>query len=192
MTIQSEINSSESLASWLYDSGIPINIATDCDINSYFIENDSLGSGIIKLPIAFSTVDEKGLKYIYIEGWEVHRVPAWISLFQNQLNSFRNLQNNWNRYGSLAPNSIAIRNSQTVIDNLHILNLSPSSIAPSAEDGIAISFYKGKKRAIIECYNDGNIAAAMYRINSEPLCWNVGISEEDIKETVNRIYDFIQ
>jgi hypothetical protein len=104
----------------------------------------------------------------------------------------RNLQNDWNGYGSSAPNSLAIRNSQTVLDVLHVLNFSPISIVPSAEDGIAISFAKDKKRAIIECYNDGNIVAAMYEIDSEPLAWNVAISEEDIKESVNRIYDFIQ
>src|SRR5665648_338322 len=106
MAIQLEINSSESLASWLYESGKPIDVATDCDIDSCYIENDSLGSEIIKLPITLSTVDEKGLKYFYIEGWEGHWVPAWISLFQNQLKSFRNIQNDWNGYGSLAPNSI--------------------------------------------------------------------------------------
>jgi len=192
MTIQLEINSSESLASWLYESGIPINVATDYEPTNYFIENDSLGSVVIKLPIVSSAVHEKGLKYIYIESLEVCRGPAWISLLQNQLKSFQNLQNDWNGYGSSAPNSIAIRNSQTVLDILHILNFAPSSIVPSAEDGIAISFAKGKRRAIIECYNDGNIAAAMYVIDSEPLVWNVGISEEDITESINRIYDFIQ
>jgi hypothetical protein len=190
--MQSEFNSSESLASWLYERGIPIDVATECENIGDFSENDSLGSVVIRSPIVSSTVYEKDIDYIEPESGNVYRIPAWISLFQIQLKSMRDLKNDWNGYGSLAPNSIAIRNSQTVLDILHVLSFSPSSIVPSAEDGIAISFCKGKKRAIIECYNDGNIAAAMYEIDSEPLVWNVGISEEDIKESVNRIYDFIQ
>jgi hypothetical protein len=192
MNLLYEINSSESLASRLYKSGIPINVATDCEFTSYFTEDDSLGSEIIKVFNVSSTVHDKDVAYIFVENSNVNRGPSWISLFQKQLKSMRNLQNDWNGYGSSAPNSIAIRNSQTVLDILHILNFSPISIVPSAEDGIAISFAKGKKRAIIESYNDGNIAAAKYEIDGEPLVWNVGISEEDIKESINRIYDFIQ
>lgn len=191
MTILFQENRSESLASWLYEGGIPINVSAECDHISDFFENDSLGSGVIKSPIVSSTVYDKDIDYIYPENRNVYRVPTWISIFQKQLKSMRNLQNDWNGYGSSAPNSIAIRNSQTVLDILHAINFSPISIIPSAEDGIAISFCKGKNRAIIECYNDGNIAAAKYEIDREPLVWNVGISEEDIKESINRIHDFI-
>ena len=119
MIIQPEYNSSESLASMLYKSGIPIGVATECPLISYYFEEDSLDSSIVKLPIVSSTVHEKGLKYFYIEDGEVCSIPSWISLFQNKLNSFRNLKNDWNGYGSSAPNSIALRNSQTVIDILH-------------------------------------------------------------------------
>ena len=192
MTIRFQENRSESLAYWLYERGIPINVSTEYERISDFFENDSLWAGIVNWPIVSSTVYEKDIDYIYPESGVVYRIPPWISLFQKQLKSMRNLQSDWNGYESSAPNSIAISNSQTVLDILHTINFSPISIVPSAEDGIAISFAKGKRRAIIECYNDGNIAAAMYEIDSEPLVWNVGISEEDIKESVNRIYDFIQ
>jgi hypothetical protein len=186
-----EIDGSESLASWLYKSGIPINVATNGDLINKFSEND-VGSAKVKLPIDLSTAHDKRVKYFVKQSGEVYRFPSWIFKFQNQLKSLRSLKDDWNGYGSSAPNNIALRNSQTVLDILHRINFPPISIVPSAEDGIAISFAIGKSRAIIECYNDGNIAAAMYKIDSEPLVWNVGISEEDIKESINQIYDFIQ
>lgn len=189
---QPELNSSGS-SFRLYEKGSHNNVATDYKLFDTIFENDSLGHDIIESPNDFSTSDERDTRYIFPESGDVYRVViSWISKFQNQLNSLRKIQNNWNGYGSSAPNSIAIRNSQTFLDTLHILNFSPSSIVPSAEDGIAISFAKGKRRAIVECYNDGNIVAAKYEIDSEPLVWNVGISEEDIKESINQIYDFIQ
>lgn len=191
MRMRSELDGSESLAS-LYKSGMPINVATNYKLYDAFFENDSLGSSKIELPNVSSTIDDKGIAYRYPKRDCVYSVPSWISKFQNQLKSFRSLHDDWNGYGSLAPNSIALINSQTVLDILHKLNFPPIAMVPSAEEGVAISFAKGKRRAIIECYNDGNIAAAMYEIDREPSVWNVGISEEDIKEAINRIYDFIQ
>ena len=191
MKPRSETDCSESLASWLYERGLPIDVAADNNFIGNFFENDSVGYDLVELPVIYLT-DEKNAIYFVPKTLNIYKTKPWILKFQNQLKSFRSLKDDWNGYGSLAPNNIAIRNSQTVLDILHVLNYSPSSVLPSAEDGIAISFCNGKKRAIIECYNDGNIAAAIYEIDSEPLVWNVGISEEDIKESVNRIYDFIQ
>jgi hypothetical protein len=191
MKPRSEIDTTESLASWLYERKLPIDIANDSNFMDNFVENDSVDYEIVELPV-ISLTDEINVIYFVPKTFDVYKTKSWILKFQNQLKSFRSLKNDWNGYGSLAPNNIAITNSQTVLDILHQMNFSPMAIAPSAEDGIAISFCKGKKRAIIECYNDGNIAAAMYEIDSEPIVWNVGISEEDIKESVNRIYDFIQ
>jgi hypothetical protein len=190
MKPRSEVDCSESLASWLYEKGLPIDVATDIDFIDSFFENDSVGCDIVKLEI-ISLKDEKSVRYFVPEAANVYKTKSWILKFQNQLKSFRRLQDDWNGYGSLAPNSIAIRNSQTVLDILHVMNFSPIAMVPSAEEGVAISFAKGKRRAIIECYNDGNIAAAKYEIDREPLVWNVGISEEDIKESIIRIYDFI-
>jgi hypothetical protein len=138
MRIRPEMNILESMAPWLYDMGIPINGPTEYEYISNFFENDSLSSGVIKSPIVSSTVYDKDIDYIYPKSGNVYRIPAWISQFQKQLKSMRNLQNDWNGYGSSAPNSISIRNSQTVLDILHILNFSPISMVPSAEDGIAI------------------------------------------------------
>ena len=191
MTILSEFNSSESLAFCLYKRGIPIDVATDGGLINAYCKND-VGSAKIKSPIISQSENDKNIIYFVLQAENVDRAASWILKFQNQLRLLRNLHDDWNGYGSKAPNSIALINSQTVLDILHQINFPPMAIASSAEDGIAISFCKGKKRAIIECYNDGNIAAAMYKIDSEPLVWNVGISEEDIKESVNRIYDFIQ
>jgi hypothetical protein len=185
-----ENDSSESLASWLYEKGLPIDVSTDNNFIENYLENDSVSCDIVKSG-SILLIDEKRIKY-FAQQTEIYKTKPWILKFQNELKSLRNLHDDWNGYGSLAPNNIALINSQTVLDILYIMNFSPVAMVPSAEEGVAISFSKGKKRAIIECYNDGNIAAAIYKIDSEPSVWNVGFSEEDITEAINRIYDFIQ
>jgi hypothetical protein len=65
------------------------------------------------------------------------------------------------------------------------------AIAPSAEDGIAISFAKANKNAIIECYNDGDILAIIYKGDEEPELMEIGESISDISEGLDRIYNFL-
>jgi hypothetical protein len=191
MTIQSEINSSESLASWLYERGIPINVATDGGMIYDFSKND-VGSAKIQPSIISPTENEKNINYFVLKTENVDRAASWILKFQNQLKSFRTLKDNWNGYGSSAPNSIALINSQTVLDILHQMNFPPMAIAPSAEDGIAISFTKANKNAIIECYNDGDILAITYKGAKELELMEIGDSTSEIAEALDRrIYNFL-
>lgn len=191
MTILSEFNSSQSLASCLYKSGIPIDVATDGGLINAYSKND-VGSAKIKSPIISQSDHEKSINYFVLQTINVDSAASWILKFQNQLRSLRNLQDDWNGYGSKAPNSIALINSQTVLDILHQMNFPPMAIAPSAEDGIAISFAKANKNAIIECYNDGDILAITYKGAEEPELMEIGDSTSEIAEALDRrIYNFL-
>jgi hypothetical protein len=191
MTILFEFNSSESLAFGLYKSGIPIDVATDGGLINAYSKND-VGSVKIKSPVISQEEHDKSVNYIVQPTEIVDSAASWILQFQNQLRSIRDLQDDWNGYGSKAPNSIALINSQTVLDILHQMNFSPMAIAPSAEDGIAISFAKANKNAIIECYNDGDILAITYKGAEEPELKEIGDSTSEIAEALDRrIYNFL-
>jgi hypothetical protein len=116
---------------------------------------------------------------------------SWIGYFQRKLDSMRNIPDDWNGFGSASPNVIAIRNSQDVLDILHVMQLIPKDINPSADDGIGITFSKNDRYAIIECYNDGDIVSVIYKGDGEPTAWNVGNSLTEIRGTIETISDFI-
>jgi hypothetical protein len=179
MRISHEIDGSKSPAFWLPKRGIPTKNVAD------------VGSDKIKVPIILSPEHAIRVPYFVQKSCYVDRFPSWIFKFQNQLKSLRSLKDDWNGYGSLAPNSIAFINSQTVLGILHQMNFSPMAIAPSAEDGIAISFAKANKNAIIECYNDGDILAITYKGDEEPKLMEIGDSTSEIAEALDRIYNFL-
>lgn len=116
---------------------------------------------------------------------------SWLQATEAKLSSLRNLKKNWNGYGSAPPNKNAFRNADDVIDILRQKGLEPYHISPSAEEGIAISFSKGERHALIECYNDGDIAAAVFQKKKEPETWICGTSTNELSETVERIFTYL-
>ncbi|HYA40601.1 MAG TPA: hypothetical protein VEF34_04830 [Syntrophobacteraceae bacterium] len=103
----------------------------------------------------------------------------------------RSVQDNWNGQGSAAPNAYAIRNAEEVIELLHQKGLAAHRISPSADEGVAISFLKGDRHALIECYNDGEIAAAIYQNHGEPETWECGSSRDELNETIDKIDEYL-
>ncbi|MBU0514869.1 MAG: hypothetical protein KJ621_08865 [Proteobacteria bacterium] len=108
-----------------------------------------------------------------------------------KLNEFRSLDDNWNEYGSEAPNELALAAAREVLIVLQKVGLAPSRLAPSAEDGVGISFYKGNKYANIECFNDGEIWATISDPPKEAEIWQLSISPEDIRLSVEKIGSFL-
>jgi len=114
----------------------------------------------------------------------------WLSVMLD-LRKMRHLNDNWNGLGSAPPNSHAIWNAQDVISILHKVDFAPSQISPSAEEGVGISFVKGDKYAIIECYNDGDIAVAFSDGQGKTDIWEIGTSNSEIKETIDRLVAYL-
>jgi hypothetical protein len=115
---------------------------------------------------------------------------AWLARLSQQLEEMKDLSDNWNGYGSAAPNAIAFRTATNILFVLHQLGFSPTQIAPSAEEGIGFFFVKEEKYAFIECYNDGEIVIAMSNRQGERQVREVGTSVQEIKEALDllRIY----
>ncbi|MGO9689909.1 MAG: hypothetical protein ACLP2X_15380 [Syntrophobacteraceae bacterium] len=116
---------------------------------------------------------------------------SWLQTFNTKLSSMRTLADNWNGYGSAAPNRDAFRNAEDLMMVLHQKGLEPIRIAPSAEEGIAFTFMNGQKRALIECYNNGGICAAVFQKGMTPEVWTLGASTRDLEEAVDHIFAYL-
>ena len=94
---------------------------------------------------------------------------------------------NWNTYGAEPPNHIARQIGAKILDMLERASLTPARLTPSAEGGIALSFVNNHKRAVIEIYNTGELAAATYSLEGEPEVWELEASDDPIVKTVDQI-----
>ncbi len=112
---------------------------------------------------------------------------------RRQLDDLRSLPDNWNGYGSAAPNATAFHTVDEILFVLHEmeLRLEPKAAAPSAEDGIALLFSEEDKEALIECSNEGEVAAIVYRRGKDSLAWTIGDSRDEIREALQRIDAYI-
>jgi hypothetical protein len=117
--------------------------------------------------------------------------PTSFDIFQQQLDRLKNLNDDWNGYGSAAPNYDAISTAQNIIDELREMDFVPENVASSSEGGVGISFLKGGKRALIECYNDGEIASITFEGEKEPTIWEISNGRLEIRNALDRIYEFI-
>ena len=70
-----------------------------------------------------------------------------------------NLEADWDSYGAEPPNDVALLAAVQVLDDLASINLDPTSIDPSVEGGICLSFQRGERYGDIECFNTGEILA---------------------------------
>ena len=116
---------------------------------------------------------------------------SWIGEFTKQLNEIAQLEDNWNGQGVVRPNKIAIHAAEEILAVLHEVNLSPTQIAPSVEEGVTLSFHENNRYGIIESYNSGEVCAAIYRSDKEPLVWQMGTSIGEIKEASQFINVFL-
>ena len=95
------------------------------------------------------------------------------------------LRTGWDSHDADPPNANARRLATKLLDLLEALSLPPRSLAPAADGGIAISFIEGSRRAVIEIYNTGEMAAATYSDESEPAVWE--LDETSASMTAERI-----
>jgi len=137
-----------------------------------------------------SCISEKACKIQLIT--EINNIlePS-IAEYYRKLEEIKNLPNDWNGLGSISPNEIAAQNSYALLNVLDEKDFTPQQIGPSVNEGIAISFVKDSKYAIITCYNDGEIFVSTFREMGEPDIVQIKDSYSDLKDAVDRVYAFI-
>ncbi|MBV9500448.1 MAG: hypothetical protein JO138_13835 [Acidobacteriaceae bacterium] len=97
------------------------------------------------------------------------------------------LNEGWNGYGAEAPSGLARQITAQVLGSLEQVLLPPDHLRPSAEGGIGLSFVNRDKRAVIEIYNSGEVAAATYSNEGAPEIWELEASQDQILDTIARI-----
>ena len=107
--------------------------------------------------------------------------------FREKLQSTANLSENWNTYGSEPPNEIARQLASMILQGLEMESLAPSSLLPSGEGGITISFVSGVKRAMLETYNTGEVVGAKYSAGEQPEVLEFELTESRLRDAIEQI-----
>lgn len=123
---------------------------------------------------------------------EIYRSAYWLTKARfaearQRLKTTVTLECGWDTYGTEAPNDVARHLAGTILDALEADGLPPTRLLPSSEGGIAISFVEGDRRAEIEIYNSGEVAAATYSANSEPVVWELCNLDSALKNSITEI-----
>lgn len=106
---------------------------------------------------------------------------------QESLESTATLEPNWDSYGAEPPNETARALTLHILSSLEVSCLPPTRVMPSVEGGIGLAFVEQDKRADVEVYNTGEVAAAIYSGLGAPETWAVGDTERSLKTTIDRI-----
>ncbi|MBF0496870.1 MAG: hypothetical protein HQK58_09915 [Deltaproteobacteria bacterium] len=140
-------------------------------------------------PSSISKVSE--LKPLRYDLSGKNQKPSWLVKCSRKLEEMYKLLPNWNGMGSDPPNITAINTAKNVLDILHEINLPPSKIMASVEEGVAISFVKSNKYGMVECYNDGGVIILFPEGAGEPEIIEVGPSSLEIKDALVRMRSYV-
>ncbi len=102
------------------------------------------------------------------------------------------LPEDWNGQGSRPPNERATGLAFRVLLQADEMALRWCAVLPSAEDGVTISFRRGKKSAAIEIYNSGEAAAVVSSGEGRVEAWEVTPDEAGIGECLGRVAGFLE
>lgn len=116
------------------------------------------------------------------------RGNAHIWEFIKTVEEMESLHQDWNGHGSEPPDQWAREMAESIL--LTSTNvITPNRVAPSAQGGIGICFYRDNKYADIECFNSGEILATTSDGSGRPDVWEVKPGE--IPEALKRIAAYI-
>lgn len=120
--------------------------------------------------------------------------PSQSSLYlklQRKLQTLKTIKSDWDGYDSPKPNLHAFANARTIIDIAHTLNNFPTSITPSVEGGIGLTFEGSSKYAVVECFNDGDISAIGSNRKGETKSWTLAGSDNELQQTIEEINAYV-
>lgn len=117
---------------------------------------------------------------------------GWLRTAIKKLDQFGRLPLNWDSYGAEPPNTVVRKRAEDALRVLYRLNSEPSRLAASAEGGITISFFQGKKYGDIEFFNSGEILALTSDRTGTPEVWAVTSDDVALANVLERIRDFVR
>lgn len=123
---------------------------------------------------------------------EISEKSKFYSKMHDEIAKLSCLEDNWDSYGALFPNTVAVKNAIKISKCLTEKIFRPTRIMPVADGGISFLFVSENKFADIECDNDGDILAGMSTRGGEPDLWEVKESDADCFKTIGTIRLFLQ
>ena len=148
-------------------------------------ENDSAISDDQNLNFRWPKGSETGLYSQLTPITSITEPKPWISKHSERIAQISRLDSDWDSYGAEAPSEVAINFAYEILSNLAYEDLEPSSIDPSAEGGICISFRTKSRYGDIECFNNGEIFAVTSKNGKETNAWGIDSSLNRLGQDVN-------
>jgi hypothetical protein len=99
-----------------------------------------------------------------------------ISSFIKEIDEMKEMDFDWNGYGSESPNTFARETAITLLLSAG-RTIVPNRVSASAQGGVGICFYRDSRYGDIECLNTGEILATISDGSGRPEVWEVGPNE---------------
>lgn len=155
------------------------------------------GQRLMMAPTAHASVDQLG-EVLLGTTQSVSRLamlqspPPQLAAPLAEVDGLCKLHDDWNGYGSDAPNWTAIDRARTAIVAAFSINLHPRRILASAEGGVGVTFRRGERYADVECFNSGEILGTLSDGTGNPTIFDVTVSEAGIDAAVERIREYLK
>lgn len=121
----------------------------------------------------------------------IDKRPSWLIQAFKALSRLMALRADWDTYLSDAPSEQAIYLAREVLRTLVDQDFAPSSLDPSSEGGVSLSFRDGERYADIECFNSGEVLAVVSHAGQETDVWELPNLADDLPQAINRMRSFL-
>ena len=115
----------------------------------------------------------------------------WLIAAHKKLARLASLNADWDSYGAEVPNQESIDAARNVLRFLAEADFEPTSIDPSVEGGVCLSFQHGGRYGDIECFNCGEILAVISTGGDDTTAWDIRAAGQHLHGTLSRIRTFI-
>lgn len=122
----------------------------------------------------------------------LERRTAWFIQALRTLSHLQKLERDWDTYQSDAPNELAVQLTRDVLRKLLDEDFEPSSLNPSSDGGVCLSFRNANRYGDIECFNSGEVMAVISDAGRDTIVWELANLPSDIPRAVNRIRAFLR
>ena len=123
---------------------------------------------------------------------ESQGTQAWLGDYMSYLDELASPSHSWDAHEGEPPSGIAIESARLIGELLFRLNFPPDRLAPSADDGITLSFAKADRMAAIECFNSGEVVFLTTVSSGSPDVWEGAPDAGALLEEIRVLRDFIE
>lgn len=116
----------------------------------------------------------------------------WLVGAYKRLSRFAFLEDDWDSYGAQAPSRASLDTARNILHFLDKADFEPSSVDPSAEGGVCLSFQCGDRYGDIECFNSGEILAVTSSGCDDTNVWEVTGLDQHLETALGKIRTFVE